>query len=154
MNYENCRLLLFSDPGPLALAIRWQTRSKYSHAAVLMPDGKTVVESYPGVGVRVRRLTVNDWAKITAFRVDGFTAAHWEEVIRFATAQIGAGYDWVGVIRFLTRKPATVNGRYFCSELAFEAISRAGKQLLRAEPCDVSPAMLALSPFILPDPPQ
>lgn len=153
MNYENCRLLLFSDPGPLALAIRWQTRSKYSHAAILLPDGKSVVESYPGVGVRTRLLAAEDWAKITPFRVDGFTPAHWEETIRFATARIGAGYDWVGVIRFLTRKPATVNGRYFCSELAFEAISRAGKQLLRAEPCDVSPAMLALSPFVLPDKP-
>lgn len=143
---RRCRVLLFRGRGLISTAIRWQTRSEYSHAALLMPDGR-ILESWQGAGVRVKEIT--DWADVDRFTVPALTETGWGKVLDFAWAQIGAGYDYTGVLRFVSRRKSPENGRWFCSELVFAALVQTGLPILaRIDAAEVSPALLALSPHL------
>lgn len=143
---EQYRILLFRGRGVISTLIRWQTRSGYSHAALLLPDGQ-ILESWQGAGVRMR--TLADWSNVDCFGVEGVTTEQWRQAVEFAKAQIGAGYDYVSVMRFISRRNAPENGRWFCSELVFAALLFAGVKLLaRVEAAEVSPAMVSLSPLL------
>lgn len=139
-------VLLFRGRGLLSALIRWQSRSPYSHAALLLPDG-TIIESWPGAGVRIR--AIEDWQDVHVFHVPSMTAEQWDHAFSFAAREIGSGYDWWSVIRFVSRRNLPVNDRWFCSELVFAALKDAGVRLLeRVDAWTVSPAMLALSPLL------
>lgn len=141
-----CRVLLFRGRGIISALIRWQTRSVYSHAAILMPDGN-IIESWQGEGVRTKKLT--DWSNIDQFEVVGMTREQWIYAIEFARLQIGRGYDYLGVIRFVSRKSLPANKRWFCSELVFAALKQVGVSLLeRIDAGEVSPGLLANSPLL------
>lgn len=143
-------VLLFRGRGFISRAIRWQTRSRYSHAAARMPDGR-IIEAWQGAGVRVKRLS--DWSDIDAFRVRGMTGAQWETAICLMRAQLGKAYDYRGVLRFLSRRGPKEDDRWFCSELVFHALHHAGVDLLaRVGAGAVSPAMLSWSPLLEPAP--
>lgn len=140
------RVLLFRGRGLISGLIRFQTRSEYSHAALLMPDGR-ILESWQGAGVRVHELT--DWAGIDAFSVRGMSGDQWDQALAFAWRQLGNRYDYLSVLRFVSRRDAPENGRWFCSELVFAALAIAGVRLLaRVEAAEVSPGMLAWSPLL------
>lgn len=129
--------------------IRWQTRGQYSHAALLTSDG-SIIESMEGIGVRSRKSVDADIGDDT---FDIFTVATTENqdkiIEMFAGHQIGKGYDYLGVLRFLTRKPNyNQKDRYFCSELVFDAFSYAGVDLFKdMQGWEVSPALLAHTPL-------
>lgn len=140
------RVALFSGGDPIAKVVRWQTRSPYSHAALLLPCGQRVIESYPGRGVRVRHLLAGDWPHIDLYEVEGLTPDLSRQVLAFAERERGKPYDWRSVLRFVTRTPARLNGRWFCSELVYAALAHVHIHLLaRIEAHNVSPGMLALS---------
>lgn len=139
-------VLLFRGRGILSSLIRWQTRSAYSHAALHLGSGR-IIESWQGAGVRVASL--NDWSNVTQFRVRGMTGEQWQRALTFAHYEIGAGYDYLGVIRFVSRRRLPLNERWFCSELVFASLKFGGVRLLeRTEAAEVSPGMLALSPLL------
>jgi uncharacterized protein YycO len=139
-------VLLFKGRGLISTAIRWQSRSIYSHAALLMRDGR-IVESWQGAGVRTKTLT--DWSDIDVFDVAMLTDLEWDLAIDYALDLVGRGYDYKAVLRFVSRRPAADNDRWFCSELVFAAIESAGLPLLaRTSAAAVSPGMLALSPYL------
>ena len=95
----------------------------------------------------VRKLTFwEDVSKIDFFLVTG--TYNNTRAVEFLEAQIGKGYDWYGILRFLPRWRKD-NDRWFCSELAFEALRRAGITLLRDIPATkVTPGGLASSPYL------
>jgi uncharacterized protein YycO len=137
-------ILLFHGRGLISTLIRWQSRGDYSHAALLMPDGQ-IVESWQGAGVRVK--TLGDWEGIHRYTIPGMTSDQWDDAIAYALAQVGSGYDYLGVLRFITRHPSPANDRWFCSELVYTALRHAGVDLFqRIEPWAVSPGLLAISP--------
>lgn len=141
-----CRVLLFRGRGLLSAVIRWQSRSRYSHAAILLPDG-SIVESWPGRGVRVT--TLADWDGVERFRVIGMTPEGWRRAIGFACGEIGCGYDWLGVLRFVSRRRMPSNSLWFCSELVAAAVAEGGVKLVdRIPPSEVSPHALSLSPLL------
>lgn len=145
------RILLFTGGDPIASLVRWQTRSQYSHAALLIPGTNTVIESFPFVGVRKRELSSNDWTRIHAFAVPDMTAKQWQGSIQWAEAQLGSGYDWRNVLRFVSRLPGRDNQRWFCSELVHEAIAKTYRSLLQKPSCYVDPGELATSPLVARD---
>jgi len=140
-------VLLFRGQDLLSRAIRWQTRSVYSHAALLRPDG-SVIEAWPGEGVRER--LIEDWTGIDAFTIAGCTPQQWNAANIFARDHLGAHYDWLGVLRFVSRRDdADQKLSWFCSELVFASLQHAGITLLeRIEPWAVSPGLLANSPLL------
>lgn len=140
-------VLLFRGRGFVSRLIRWQTRSCYSHAALLLPDGR-VVESWQGAGVRITRL--EDWQDVDVFDVAGMTPAQWERAIAFALRQVGHGYDYWAIVRFISRERMPENNRWFCSELVFAAIEDGGVRLLeRIKAWAVSPGELRVSPLLI-----
>ena len=143
-------ILLYKGNSFVDRLIQWQTRSPYSHA-VIKNDG-IIWESYPGVGVRERKFNQSD-TLADAFVVRGITDNQWEKAIDYFSSQKGKPYDWAGDFRFLTREPGTIDGKWFCSEIVYECLNQAGFPLLsRIECWGVSPALLALSPFLIPAP--
>lgn len=146
------KVLLFKGGDPISWLVCTQTRSPYSHAALLDKCGCCVLESFPGTGVRRRTLTQDDWKRIDVFDVRGMSRDQWEIARAFALSQLGKKYDWRSVLRFLDKLPASNNDRWFCSELVHSALAEAGVRLLERIPsAEVSPALLAVSPLMVPD---
>lgn len=142
------KLLLFKGRGFISRLIRWQTRSKYSHAALLLSDGRTIIEAWQGAGVRVKEIT--DWTDVDLFEIEGLTPLVETRAYSFACDQVGKKYDYWGVIRFVSRRHMPANEKWFCSELAFAALEIAGLRLLeRIDASEVSPHLLSLSPLLL-----
>ena len=140
------RILLFKGRGLVSWLIRWQTRSEYSHSALMLHDG-SIIEAWMTKGVRQHWL--NDWCDIDVFDVHGITQEQWQAAIGYARAQIGKPYDWLAIIRFLSRFRQPDDERWFCSELVFKAMEVAGVKLLRnVRAGEVSPGMLARSPHL------
>jgi len=141
-------VLLFRGRGTISAAIRWQTRSQYSHAALYTPEGH-VLEAWQGEGVRVTVLT--DWSNVDAFGVAGMTEAHWYKACEWARTKVGHGYDYWAVCRFVSRRLMPANDNWFCSELVFSALLHAGvAPLMRINAAEVSPGLLACSPLLYP----
>lgn len=143
------KVLLFKGGDPISWLVKFQTRSIYSHAAILIPGTMQCIESYPGVGVRIRTITSAD--SIDFFDVKGMTEEQWKTAIDYAMKQIGKGYDWRGVFRFVSGVPAKENNKFFCSEFVFKVIEVSGIQMLnRISAADVSPGMIGISPYAIP----
>ena len=142
-----CRIALFKGGWhPLSVAIRWQTDSQYSHAALLFGDFY-LIEAWASPGVRTRALKPGE--DVDIFEVAGCDDEASSVIWEFAQAQVGKGYDWLGVLRFISRNRLPENDRWFCSELVFEAFKKAEINLLeRTESWRVSPGMLSLSPLL------
>jgi len=139
------QILLFRGRGFLSTLIRWQTRGKYSHAAIRVNEDECV-EAWQGAGVRLKKIT--DWSNVDIFRVPA-TERQRIVAVSFAGQQIGKKYDYLGVLRFLSRRHCNDVQRWFCSELVFAAFKHAGVDLLhRIAPWEVSPAVLSTSPFL------
>ena len=145
------KIALFRSGNPISWLVRAQSRSIYSHAAILIPGGNWVIESYPGAGVRKRCLTDKDKAEIDLFDVQGMTPDMWQTAVQFCESQLQKKYDWWSVLRFVSKRSARENDRWFCSELVHKAIAVAGIRLLeRISSAEVSPAHLAISPLLIP----
>jgi uncharacterized protein YycO len=147
-------IALHKGRGLIARAIQWQTRSAYSHASVILEEG-TLIEAREFQGVRplFPRQWQNSGESIELYRVRDLTPAQAQLITRFLWDQVNKPYDYTMVARFLSRRSAAraSSGKWFCSELVFAAFARAGVRLLdRIEPWAVSPALLALSPLLVP----
>ena len=130
--------------------IRWQTNGVYSHAALQLPSGEIIQAWHNPAKVRIRP-TLKDWSNVEAFQVDGMTADQWDKAIAWSKAQIGKGYDFGGVFRFVTRWRKPQDEKWFCSELVFQALLEAGVPLLeRVTSSQVSPTVLSFSPLLTP----
>jgi len=152
------RVALFaSKVSPISKLIEWETRSKYSHAAIVQTDG-SVIEAVENEGVH-RLSKLPDVAypdRIDLFEVrgpyGGLNDTQTANIEAFLGRQLGLPYDWPDLIGFVTRSGnAEVRGAWFCSELVFAAIEAGGVTLLRdIPPFQVSPGILSLSPYLVP----
>lgn len=144
------KVVMFRGGNPISLLVRLQTRSIYSHTALLIPGTNWVIESYPGAGVRKRCLTDKDLSEVDMYDVKGMTPAMWQKAIEFAETQLTKGYDWRSVLRFVSKTSARENGRWFCSELVHKSIAEGGIRLLeRVDSAEVSPGHVAMSPLLV-----
>lgn len=147
--------------------IRWQTGSDYSHIAIRftgrfnMSDGESAIQITPGDvieawvgGVRLNpslSTLHTDRTRVDVFELKtplGRSQA--ETIVDFLLRQLGKGYAYRSVLRFLTREPRDVErNRWFCSELTFAAFEHAGIQLLERTPAwRVPPDWIPRSPLL------
>jgi len=139
-------IALYRGTGWISRIIRWQSRGDYAHAALLLPDD-TLIEAMQFHGVR--RRVADDLHCADVFDIPGATSDEWLDAFDFANHQIGRSYDYLGVLRFLSRSPNAGRDSWFCSELVFAALWNAGVRLLdRIQPWAVSPSMLGTSPLL------
>ena len=128
-------------------AIRWQTRSPYSHASVIVFDSL-----FEAVHPKIRQIWDVNPQHVDSFTLD-VTPEQRREMHLWLGSQVGKPYDLTMVLRFVTRQQEAreSSGKWFCSELVFAAFAHIGIHLLdRIEPWEVSPALLANSPLLRP----
>jgi uncharacterized protein YycO len=148
------RFILVSGTSFVSKLIQWQTRSHWSHAALLFSDD-TVIEAREFIGVR--RLHYLTWLQEngkTPCEVFTVSATDEQEALirAYADAQVGKPYAYISIARFITRRDYEhqPDDAWFCSELTFEAIKRGQIELLdRTEGWEVPPHWLARSPLAL-----
>lgn len=138
--------------------IKTQTRSIWSHSAAVFRDD-TVVESWHKVGVDhvdegslILNLSKNHSPGTTVdlFHID-CTKEQADIFEAFLLSQKGMPYDFPSVLRFVTKKSAYENGKWFCSELFIYGTNKAGVFLLvYICPSEVSPQLLGISPEKIP----
>ena len=115
--------------------------SKWSHCAII--DGDEVIEAAAGVGVRTRPLrALLDEA--SRFEILDFPARDPAAVIAAARAQLGAPYDWYGVLGIGFRRRWQADDAWFCSELIAAAFDQAGERLFRTDAYRITPRDLYL----------
>jgi hypothetical protein len=145
--------------GAISRAIRFQTRSRWSHVGLLWAQGSDpslwpvdgqLIEAWHKGGVRLLPGAWVDHDPRTAIDIFGLPemaptaqAAAW----RFAVLQVGNPYDFRNVFRFVSRRTPSEDGKWFCSELVAASCEYAGYPLLRRlPPAATSPAMVVWSP--------
>jgi len=129
--------------------IRWRTWSDISHTAAFLPDLATVIEAWGG-GVVCRPWLVGHTpgTEINLYRVT-CSKEQEQRFYRFLQDQLGKGYDFTGLLGFVSRSRVEDKDRWFCSELIFAAARHAGIDLLaRIEPYQVDPGTLNTSPLL------
>lgn len=143
----------------IARCIKWQTRSKFSHASVLavtpLWTADIVLESVEGIGVR--EVPASHYkaqradGTIAVYRVLDISPEQERQVIAFMRRELGKNYDWAAVLKFISRRRHRPDDRWFCSELVFEAFKSAGVALLHnIEGYQVSPGSLGMSSRLYP----
>ena len=142
------RIALFRGTGVVSWLIKTQTRSEYSHAALVLPNTLDhVIESREFAGVQVRKLTEHELRSVDFYAVPDMSDEQYDKVMEAARAELGAKYDYWSVARFLSKKPARQNNRWFCSEFVHKLLADAGHRLLNRVPsAEVPPAWLSYSP--------
>lgn len=156
--------------------IEWQTRSHYSHAALVFagPGEELehtadrnrparlceVVESREFHGVRITDGIVREpHTAVDLFSVPLLTTDQTSRLREFAHQHIGKPYDYLSVARFISRRSESIHSKekWFCSEFVFAAFQAAGlgpsrTGLLRdTEAWEVSPGLLSKSPLLHPE---
>jgi hypothetical protein len=113
--------------------VRLVTKSRYSHIEVSI-DGIFWSSSARDGGVRPRRLQPNpaSWDFVHVAR----TPEEVNQARRVFLTNRGAKYDWLGVFRFLLPFLKPSSSRWFCSEIAAEALGL-------SDPHKLSPGDLA-----------
>lgn len=140
-------VLLFRGHGVISALIRWQTRGEYSHAALLYPDKRTIIEAWHRPS-GVRRTQLASFDGVDVFAVPEID--DWTSVFAYAESRIGKKYDYLSVLRFVTRKkPPEGDEREFCSELVFGALATKVRLLARIAAANVSPTHLSWSPCLV-----
>lgn len=142
------RIALFRGTGIISALIKIQTRSEYSHAALVIPGTiNTVIEAKEFAGVQTRELTEHDMRSVDFYAVPEMTDQEYDLAMHAAHAEIGKRYDYWSVVRFLTKTPASENNRWFCSEFVHKMLADAGHRLLHRIPsAEVAPSWLSYSP--------
>ena len=115
--------------------IRWATRSEWDHVAIW--DDETL-ECWEAVGSRGVLHHFDWWPSPKDMQVCTIEAEGLNElrprIREFLNSQVGKGYDWLAITRFLTRRMRPYDAsekRWFCSELAAAAFAVVGIDLLR-----------------------
>ena len=142
------RVLCYHGHGLIGTAIRWQTRSEYSHVAFLL--GAMVIESDAPQGVLERPYDERD-SSADVYYLD-VTQQDYDRLYRWLQGKLGLRYDWLAILRFVSRRNHRGGQhRYFCSELVAEGFELLGQPLQRAEPWKISPALVAMSVVLTPE---
>ena len=110
--------------------IRWWTKSPYSHAELIMPDGKTWISISPFLTSRVAprikcKVDPNDWDYLT-FPLSWRPPVHAYQIsqlYKFIDMTQGAKYDWTGMVMsqlcpFLIKR----RNKWYCSEWIAHAL--------------------------------
>jgi uncharacterized protein YycO len=144
------RILAYQGVSWISKAIRTFTRSRYSHIAVQLPND-SVIEAWHVGGVSHTQHPGANHTPGTVVDVFKVVRTHLDERLAeaFLRAQVAKPYDYWSVMAFLSRTRPSKGDRWFCSELAEEALRRGGAYILRGDPGTHSPRDLTLSPLLM-----
>lgn len=147
-------ILLYKGKSLISKAIQWQTFGPYSHASWWLRDG-TVVEAWHKGGVSHNESPATlhtPGTEIDVFGIQGVSMEHRFLIEQYVKEEIGKQYDFAPVLRgFPLRLNRDNPNKWFCSELLFSKVRKAGIDLLREVPAfKVHPTLLSYSPLLEP----
>ena len=131
--------------------VRWWTKSPYTHAELVMPDGRTWISIRPHETDIPSQILKKEK---TAYRTElwdfidlEITPEQREVILEFYEETKGCKYDWVGmIISHLSSFKVKRKGRWYCSEWIAYALRTAGviswKDIKLYERRDISPGTL------------
>jgi uncharacterized protein YycO len=139
------KVLAYKGKGAISKAIQWQTRSPWSHVAILLDNGETI-EAWQKGGVRICGSPGENHAAGTEIAVFGIDYK-FDEATATARllAEVGKKYDFSSVLRFVTRRDSAADNKWFCSELVHAILPFL---LARINSAHVSPRDIVLSPYL------
>jgi len=150
------KILQYKGTGWVSRAIRFQTRSVYSHTGILFESDGKVFEAWHTGGKRWWHGSVRVLDKpkdghdpdtqIDVFRIEGYVDE--SKARAYAESMLGRRYDFLSVLRFVTRKKAPDNTAVFCTEYALDIISDGDLDLLRGNHAHMSPRDMGISPLL------
>lgn len=142
------KILAYRGKSVISRLIQLQTRSVYSHIAIELDNG-SVIEAWAKGGVTISDSYSTQHTPgtvVDVFKINTTYAP--DNVHDFLMDQIGKEYDFISIMRFLFRRKAPINGKWFCSELCAAAF-RAGSLVLQDLPESyLSPRDIAMSPLL------
>ena len=132
--------------------IRWQTWGSVAHAKIWFPSNGGVIIEATARGVIARPWSATEDGQSEIYFLDILNApsrAGWCRGFDYGMSQVGKGYDFFGLAKFLMRDGRENPHRWFCSDLVFEIVKQAGVLLLaRCPRYKVSPERLRTSPYL------
>lgn len=146
---HSVKVLAYQGKSIVSWLIKKQTRSIYSHVAIELDDGRTVIEAWAIGGVCIRK-SFNEGHKkgtpVDVFHINKqMSATEAKQAEEFFRDQVGKKYDWKSVFRFLKHKPAVDNDKWFCSELVLTGLARGAVVLQNGRFSEMSPRDTVLS---------
>lgn len=144
---------LYKGHSFISRCIKWISRGEYSHAALVDAQTGETWEAWHNPG-HFRKLPTpwtmhSPGTEIDFFTVEGMTPekAHIIRGICETWATLGVRYDYLGVLRFITRRKrrTPIDSELFCSEADSLALLWADLPILNADPSLISPSHLAWS---------
>ena len=146
------RILLFKNHGIIPDLIRFFSRGKYNHAAILTSTG--IVYEAITSGVRKTPLSNKIFecnknnTYIDYFKLKKDLPPYEElQIIDFLEKQLGKPYDFMMVAGFVSHSTSQGRksyGKWFCSELVCAAIGEI-KKILNTDYWKISPEMISYS---------
>jgi hypothetical protein len=131
--------------------IEWFTWGNYAHVDVIMPRGAAIIGARLIGGVQIRTNDM-DYSKIKQYSIS-VPEATADQIYASLRGQVGAGYDWLGILSFPLRLRWNRPNRWFCSELIAWAFYVNGVQLVSEPRFErLTPRDLRLSPVLRPLP--
>ena len=95
------------------------TGGKYAHCGIVIDH--TLFQALPGQGVVSSPFNISDgWTCVNLPNLDERAA------LKFVAHELGCGYDWCGVARFVLPFLKPSKSRWFCSELAAAVVTAGG----------------------------
>lgn len=122
-------LYLTTTKGPFSAAVRWFTRSKFSH--VLIKDGDYAIEARAFHGVRRVPMAqaLQGVYRLEVIEIETHKA---EQIMQAYRSQIGKGYDYKAILGFVLKRRSWHHaGRWICSELAAWGFAVVGEPVFR-----------------------
>jgi hypothetical protein len=121
----NIWIALFKGKGTFVnCVVRKWTKSRYSHAELILEDKKTWIGISPYINAEVVKRTVEDYNpnKWDFFKIN-VTKEQYKDIIDFYDLTKGTKYDWVGMLlsQFLPFSIKQEN-KWYCSEWILYAL--------------------------------
>lgn len=119
--------------------------SEWSHCGIVTEDGSTVIEASAAHGVvetPIEKFTRYGRYAIVECPVPDPVAAY-----AAARAELGKGYDWIGLLGLAVVKPLQSDDRWFCSELVQHVKVAGGLRDLRYGTGRITPRDLWNLPY-------
>ena len=125
--------VIFSkNNGLISRIVCFFTRSDWSHVDIYDPDTDTVIGAEAGIGVREKTLDELLMSSSKNMMVT-FENLNSKKPLAYARSKLGAGYDWMACIGFVTKAMLENPQKYFCSELISKAFAYGGYPIVLDE---------------------
>jgi hypothetical protein len=138
------QVAFYKGPGTLfTKAIRFWTKSPYSHAELVLPSGARITSLASQGVVRLAPFKQEELVDWDIVQLPAYTDLRVHDVMAFFESESNCGYDWTGIIfTQVFRNGWEDSDDWFCSEFVAEALKAIDIIPVTVKSASVSPGEL------------